>query len=265
MIVDGKAVAKEILDSVKSQIESLDRPIHLTIFTCQPNFETQKFLKLKQKAAAVVGISVTVVEWTEAITTEVAVGAVRAAVSNTNGVIVQLPLPNQLDQTAVVAAIPASHDVDVWGYDGTKDDVLPPVTGAIAAIAVRYGISFTNATVAVVGNGALVGHPTSLWATNQGSSVTILTKDSPEYAAALQAADIVILGIGQPGFIVPSMVKSGAVVFDAGTSESAGVLRGDADPAVGNIAAVFTPVPGGIGPVTIAILLRNLVTLATSQ
>jgi methylenetetrahydrofolate dehydrogenase (NADP+) / methenyltetrahydrofolate cyclohydrolase len=119
--------------------------------------------------------------------------------------------------------------------------------------------------VVVVGSGKLVGLPASRWFMEQGSAVSVVTKDTADIAYYTKNADIIVLGAGVPRLLTPDMVKEGVVILDAGTSEDGGVLAGDADPACAEKASLFTPVPGGIGPITVAVLLRNLVELYSKR
>lgn len=262
MIVDGKAIARNILAEVTQDIRTLGRPPHLTVFTCAPNFETQKFLTLKQKRAAEVGIAVTVISLDPATPTMEAIRLVHDVLEQTDGVVVQLPFPLGIDIAAVLNAIPPSHDVDALSYRGEETDVLPPVVGAIDAIAGHNQINWVGTSVVVVGRGRLVGEPAALYATALGATVTILEKDTQDNDHQIAQADILILGAGVPGLVTASMVKKGVVVFDAGTSEEGGMLVGDAAGDVATKAALLTPVPGGIGPITVAILLKNVLKLA---
>lgn len=265
MIVDGKEIAREILHDVADTVKKLPQAPRLTVFTCAPNFETQKFLTLKQKRAAEVGIEVRVVELDPRIMTPLIIQAIHEAVPGTDGIVVQLPFPSSIDIASVLASVPVSHDVDALMYNGSDTTVLPPVVGAIDAIAMHHQVVWTNTQVVVVGQGRLVGAPAALYATSQGAQVTVLEKDTADYEQTIKEADILILGAGVPGLVTASMLKPGVVIFDAGTSEEGGLLVGDADISVANIASLTTPVPGGIGPITIAILLRNLVTLVKNR
>jgi methylenetetrahydrofolate dehydrogenase (NADP+)/methenyltetrahydrofolate cyclohydrolase len=139
---------------------------------------------------------------------------------------------------------------------------MPPVAAAMKTILERAGIAVKGLRAAVVGNGWLVGEPCAAWLAQQGAAVTVLTRDSADFTSALAAADIIVSGAGSPGLIKPGMVKQGVVIIDAGTSESNGAIVGDADPACADIASVFTPVPGGVGPVAVACLFQNAITLA---
>ncbi len=261
MIVDGKAIAEEVFGEIKNEVTHLDHAPHLTVFTCAPNFETRKYLNLKTKKAEEVGVGLKLVELPETVTTTEFVAAIESACLQTDGVMVQLPVPEHLDTKAIVAAIPPQLDVDGMNYDGSGNYPIHPVAGAIALIAKKHDVLFAGKKVAVVGQGKLVGRPAALWAAGQGADVTILTKETKNNGETTKEADILILGAGEPGLITPDMIKDGVVIFDAGTSELGGRLAGDAHPDCAAKASLFTPVPGGIGPVTIAVLLHNAVVL----
>jgi methylenetetrahydrofolate dehydrogenase (NADP+) / methenyltetrahydrofolate cyclohydrolase len=265
MIVDGKAIAKEILAAVKADIATMANVPRLTVFTCAPNFETQKFLDLKQKRALEVGIMVEVVSLDPSMPTVEVVRSIEEKLPHTDGVIVQLPFPPTIDIMGVLATIPRSHDVDTLWYDGTDTGVLPPVVGAIDAIAKQYQVVWTGRQVVVVGKGRLVGAPAALYAHSSGAQVTVLEKDTEGNTDKIKEADILILGAGVSGLVTGEMVKPGVIVFDAGTSEEGGMLVGDADASLIEVASIVTPVPGGIGPITIAVLLRNVVKLVQKQ
>jgi methylenetetrahydrofolate dehydrogenase (NADP+)/methenyltetrahydrofolate cyclohydrolase len=267
MIVDGKAIAAAMNQSTRRRAEILlDRVVPtLAIVTCDPTFETKRYLALKERTAAGVGVRVVVTELPKEATTARLVAAVQGVLPSAHGVVVQLPLPAHIDREAVLATVPVSHDPDGFQYGSDPEACPSPVVVAIREIADQYRVDFRDRAVVVVGAGRLVGKPAAYFARQAGAQVTIITKETPDYAAVLAAADIIISGAGQPGLIEPSAVKAGVVIFDAGTSEDGGVLRGDVNPAVAEKASVFTPVPGGIGPVTVAALLHNTVHLAERQ
>ncbi len=261
MIVDGKAIAQELYREIANQVTHLDVRPHLTVFTCAPNFETQKYLALKMRKAKQVGIGINVIEFPVDIKTEEVIQSIAHACMQTDGVIVQLPFPEHIDTDTVLQSIPRQYDVDVVNYDGSDNRILPPVVGAIKVIADRYDVLFAAQTVTVVGHGRLVGKPAALWAQRQGAQVTVVTKSEGDLIAAVKDAHILILGAGQAGLVTRDMVSDNVVIFDAGTSEDSGELKGDAHPDCTQKASLFTPVPGGIGPITVAVLLRNLVQL----
>jgi methylenetetrahydrofolate dehydrogenase (NADP+) / methenyltetrahydrofolate cyclohydrolase len=259
MIIDGNAIAEEIYAGLKNEVTHLSHAPHLTVITCAPAFATQKYIGLKKRKAAEVGIQVEVIELPEIATTEDLVAVVQRVQLQTDGIIVQLPLPAHIDTEVVLAAIPVSLDVDGMHYAATGEGYLPPVVGAIAELIHRHDMLLVGQEVVVVGQGRLVGLPAARFVANQGARVTVLTKESEHQAVIIGQADVLILGTGVPGLIVPDMVKTGVVIFDAGTAEDNGELVGDADPACAVKARLFTPVPGGIGPLTVSALLRNVV------
>ncbi len=248
---------------LRSRVASLSRAPILTIFTCNPNFETQKYLTLKEKRAREVGIKTNVVLIETTCSTEEFISRIHEAVASSDGIIVQLPLPAHIESAKVLSAVPPSHDVDA--LNGSHTEVLSPVVGALKEILEREHILRDGKYVTVIGSGRLVGLPASEWFMREGAHVSVVTKDTEDIAYYTKNADIVVCGAGVPDLLTPDMVKEGVVILDAGTSEDGGVLRGDADPACAEKARVFTPVPGGIGPITIAILLRNVVDCATKK
>ena len=263
MIVDGKAIAGRIYDDLASRIRSLKNPPRLTVFTCAPNLETRTYLELKKKRAESVGVAVTIIECAADETTDSLIAQINTAASMSEGIIVQLPLPSHIDTEAVLASVPPSHDIDGLGPE--TEDVLPPVVGACKEILKVHEVPVYQKHVVILGSGRLVGKPAARWFAEQGASVSILTRDTIDVAYYTAQADIIVCGAGDPGFLKPEMVKEGVVILDAGTSEDGGVLRGDADPACAEKASLFTPVPGGIGPITVAVLLRNLVDLTSKR
>jgi methylenetetrahydrofolate dehydrogenase (NADP+) / methenyltetrahydrofolate cyclohydrolase len=263
MIVDGRAIANLIYQEIRNEISHRKVKPHMTVFTCQPNFETQKYLSLKRRKAHEVGIGMSIIEFPTSITTEEVVTSIQHAPMQTDGIIVQLPFPPHIDIDAVLRAIPKSCDIDRVIYDGEGEEVLPPVIGAIREVARQCEVVFSGQKVVVVGHGKLVGAPARVWCEKQGAEVTVVTEETANGAELIKSAKILILGVGKPGMIKPDMINENVILFDAGTSEDGGVLRGDADPECAKKALLFTPVPGGIGPITVAILFRNLLTLAS--
>lgn len=265
MIVDGKAIVARIYNETQNIVSHMDVRPHLTIFTCAPNFETQKYLTLKRKTAHEIGIEVDVIEFPSDISTHDAILAIAHARKETDGIVVQLPLPSHIDTDAVQRAIPKNYDVDASWYDGSSDMILPPVVGAIGEIAKTYDVLWKDKKVVVVGNGRLVGKPSAVWVAKQGALVSMVTREGGNLADETKNADIIILGAGSPGILTKDMVKVGAVIFDAGTSEEGGKLVGDADAGCAEVASLFTPVPGGIGPLTIAKLFENVIILSSQH
>lgn len=263
MIINGRAIAEDIFRDLKERVLRMPRPPRLTVITCAPNFETQRYLAIKKKKAEDVGIRINVIELPEDVTNENAAMTIEESVKDSDGIIIQLPFPPHIDREALIRAIPPTHDVDAFLIDDRE--VFPPVVGAMSEVVRSENVEIENKRAVVIGGGRLVGLPAAHWLKERGANVRMVTKDTDDMGAETADADIIVLGAGKPGLLQPDMIRDGVVILDAGTSEESGELRGDADPRCAEKASVFTPVPGGIGPITVAILLRNLVILATRK
>lgn len=257
MIIDGRALAKEVLARTKARTQLLGRrPNVLAYVSPEQTSVTRSYLKIKARSAEEAGCDF---EETRSLTSS----------ARADAIIVQLPLPSDLPLEEVLDSIPLHQDADVLSAvarakfeRGDADALLPPVAGAVREIFLRTGIEVKGKHTVVIGEGRLTGRPCSIWLGQQGADVTVVTLQSGNLRSALADADIIISGAGSPHLITPDMIKQGAVLIDAGTSELEGTIVGDADPACAEKCALFTPVPGGIGPLVVAILFENAVTLA---
>jgi methylenetetrahydrofolate dehydrogenase (NADP+)/methenyltetrahydrofolate cyclohydrolase len=261
-LVDGRQMAAAVNEQTKARVAALARPVVLTVIACNPNPETVRYLALKERTASWLGIGFKKIILDGDAATAQVVAAVAAA-KDADGVLVQLPLPPHINTTTVLSLIPPPQDLD--GLNPHTTLVFSPVVAAMIEIIKTHDVPVVGQQVVVVGSGRLVGQPAARWFIEQGALVSVVTKDTVAIARHTSKADILVLGAGVPGLVTVDMVKSGVVVLDAGTSEDGGVLRGDADPQVASVAALFTPVPGGIGPLTVAALFSNLLVLAENK
>lgn len=267
MIVDGKKIASDTLALLKERVHRLSKRVILVVFVIGGDSVTETFINLKRKRAEEIGIVVHIVTIPrDSQTSEIKKQIKKSAEdSNISGIVVQLPLPEHVDKKVVLASIPIEKDVDVLSegsMDLFKEDklpIIPPVVGAFKKILEKEDISIKGKNVVVVGKGALVGLPAEIWFKNQGADVTVVDRQTTNLSVVTKDADIIISGAGTPHLLKPEMLKSGVVLLDAGTSEARGKVVGDADPACADVCSIFTPVPGGIGPIAIAALLENLV------
>ena len=183
----------------------------------------------------------------------------------TDAIIVQLPLPDAVDVNAALSSIPPGKDVDALNpRHSIERFVEAPVALAVVEILERAKVDIAGKRAVVVGAGRLVGAPTASLLKKYGADVSMFTLEQGSIED-LKGADIVVLGAGKPGFIKPEHLKKGVALIDAGASEQAGKIRGDADPACAEVASVFSPVPGGVGPVAVAMIFRNLKTLIEKE
>ncbi len=267
MILDGRALAKDILVQVKARANALARPPHIVAIVTSETPATKSYLSIKEKRAEDAGCVLEVVR----LPGDASTAALRAAVLavRADAVIVQLPLPENVATVDVCDAIPLSKDADVLSaaaraaFENAEGALLPPVVGAIRKILEFRSVNMAGKRSVVVGGGFLVGAPAARWLKRQGATVEVVTKESGNLSVALAAADIVVSGAGAPHLITPDMLNDGVVLIDAGTSESGGAIVGDADPACAERCSLFTPVPGGVGPVAVACLFENAVALAS--
>lgn len=260
MIVNGKAIRDEIRKQLTARIAIQVTNPKLLIVACEPNFETETFIRLKTSFAESIGVRVERIDVTPNITLSTLQAKVFEKLPSVDGIIMQVPFPH-IETSEALSLVPVSHDVDVVRYNGKNTNILPPVVGAIHHIATYYNISWQEKNVVIVGKGRLVGQPMMHYVQAQTEKVSVIEKTTKNANEIIKNADILVLGAGVPSLVTAGMVKDGVIVFDAGTSEEGGVLRGDADPDVAEKASIFTPVPGGIGPVTVAVIFENLLTL----
>jgi methylenetetrahydrofolate dehydrogenase (NADP+)/methenyltetrahydrofolate cyclohydrolase len=267
MIIGGKSIATEILSATRTRVAALGRTPVVRAVTVAPNPATESYLRIKETQAQSAGMKLEVMRLPETATNDAVIDAIRAG--GADAIIVQLPLPAGrqgfpgLDTKKILDTIPREKDADVLSHATRESSLLPPVVGAVKEIFERAHVEVKNKKAVVVGKGWLVGDPVAAWLTKEGAHVSVLTRESGDLEQALHDADIVVSGAGSPHLIKPAMLKQGVVLIDAGTSESDGALAGDADPACADVASVFTPVPGGVGPIAVACLFRNVVDLLT--
>lgn len=251
MILDGRALAEKVYKALPAQ------PLSLGVLLSKGNAVTDSFVRIKEKAAARLGVHIVRAEMASDATSEDALAGLRELMQKTDGIIVQLPLPPQIDADALIAALPGSKDVD--GISPAAR-VRPPVAAAVEEILMSELVPTRAKKAVVVGSGRLVGAPVAHLLRELGADVQVLEKgDSLDM---LKEADIIVLGAGEPGLVKPEHLKEGVVLIDAGTSESNGKVKGDADPACAEKAGLFTPVPGGVGPIAVAMIFKNLFELA---
>jgi methylenetetrahydrofolate dehydrogenase (NADP+) / methenyltetrahydrofolate cyclohydrolase len=258
MIIDGKALASDILARVRAD---LPRPFLVRAVTMAPSAATRSYLKTKASRAKEAGMALEVIEVPEEEGTRGVIKAVEK--EGADAVIVQLPLPEGVDTESVLERIPLRQDADVLSArayarfeSGEPDALIPPVVGAVEEILAQGNVSVAGKRAVVIGEGKLVGRPVATWLRMKGADVSVVSRSKGDLAL-LKGAEIIVSGAGQAGLIRPEHLSPGVVLIDAGTSESNGALAGDADPACAAAAGLFTPVPGGVGPVAVACLFKN--------
>ena len=259
MIIDGKKIAEDIYTDLAPKFAALGRKVRLGIVVVGENPVIESFVRVKTRSAERLNVEMVRVNLAETASIEEIVGALKDLANRTDAVIAQLPLPKGIDVDKVLSAVPKEKDVDALNptVPEVERPVHAPVALAVVEILKRGGMEIAGKRTVVVGAGRLVGAPSAWLLKSLGADVSMFTLEEGSIED-LKNADIIVSGAGNPGFIKPEHIKEGVALIDAGTSELNKKIAGDADPACAEVASVFTPVPGGVGPVAVALLFRNL-------
>lgn len=274
IIIDGLCVSKKIRAEIGQEIEknviAMGRPPSLAVILVGDDSASQVYVKNKEKACAEVGIR-SINHKLDQNTSENELLALISNLNNDNsidGILLQLPLPKEIDSLKCLMAIDSKKDVDGFHPEnvGKLSLGMPGFVACTAAGIIElmkyYGFSTSGKKAVVVGRSNIVGKPiAALLSRNDyygNATVTLCHSRTFDIAKECISADFLILALGKPGFIKGDMVKKGAIVFDVGISRTENGICGDADyESVSSKCAAITPVPGGIGPMTIAMLLKN--------
>ena len=273
--MDGKAFAKQLRSEIEKQVKDFSIPVGLGTILVGDDPGSIAYVEGKHRDCAEVGIKSIRINLPVTASTDEVIAAVGKL--NTDplctGFIVQLPLPNSIDVQKVLAAINPKKDADgltpsnlgnlVLGFN----TITPCTPLAIVALLEEYKVSLAGQKVLIIGRGRTVGRPLSILLSQKPYNATVILAHSAttNLAQLLQDADIVISAIGIAHFIKPEMIKKDAIVVDVGISRLNNQLVGDVDPRVIDVASLFAPMPGGIGPMTRVMLLRNLIKLAQDE
>jgi methylenetetrahydrofolate dehydrogenase (NADP+)/methenyltetrahydrofolate cyclohydrolase len=264
-IIDGKALRDKIIKELAQEVKRKNIRAVLAIVLVGEDQASLRYISQKQKAASEIGAETKLIQLDKGISQEELNRTIEQLNkdSNITGIIVQLPLPSHLNKEQVLELINKEKDVDGL----TSNSPFAPATPAgIMEILHEYKVPIENKTVVVLGQSQLVGAPLSSMLEKEGAKVTRIDINTPPPIAPLvQQGDIVVVAVGKINLVTADMVKPGAVVIDVGTNITPeGKLVGDVDfEKVKDKASLITPVPGGVGPMTVASLMKNLVT-ATS-
>jgi len=262
MVIDGRAIAENIYLDLEPEFAALGKVVRLGIVVVGENPVIASFVRIKERSALRLGVEMLRKDLPESATEKEIIDAVHALNGNADAVIVQLPLPKGISTNNVLSAVPNEKDVDALNPDIPEEKrfVHAPVALAAVEILERSHVQIKNARAVVVGAGRLVGAPSAWLLRSLGAKVSVFSLEEGSIDD-LKDADIIVSGAGNPGFIKPEHIKKGVALIDGGTSELNKRIAGDADPACRDMASVFTPVPGGVGPVAVSMIFRNILAL----
>ena len=270
-IIDGKAISALVKDEVREQIPQLEalygRKPCLAVIIVGENPASQVYVRNKVKACAYTGMESRLIELPADIAEADLLGHIRALNADpaVDGVLVQLPLPKHIDEEKIIDAILPEKDVDgfhpsnVAGLWIGKDCVVPCTPAGIMRLIDSTGTELKGKQAVVVGRSNIVGKPVAKLLLDRHATVTIAHSRTADLGAVTREADVLVVAVGRAGLVTGDMIKPGAVVIDVGMNRNAeGKLCGDVDFASAEpVAGWITPVPGGVGPMTIALLMQN--------
>lgn len=277
MILDGRAVAAALRDELRADTQQLEEQgitPRLAVLQVAGDAASDWYVRSIKRTAQQVGIDLHLVALPADVEQQTALDQIAQlnAHQATHGVIVPLPLPKHLNSTVVINALDPAKDVD--GQHPTSlgklavglPTFVPNTPAGGMELLHRYKIPIVGKRAIVVGRSGVVGKPMALLLLNEHATVTIAHSRTPDLAAVVKEADLVAVAVGKPGVVDGSMIKPGAVVLDFGINEVGATVVGDVDHAsAAEVAGAITPVPGGTGPVTNLMLMRNVIMAAQEQ
>jgi methylenetetrahydrofolate dehydrogenase (NADP+)/methenyltetrahydrofolate cyclohydrolase len=268
--MDGKALAARIREEVAREVAAFPRPVGLATVLVGDDPASDVYIRMKHKATVEVGIEARDLRLPDATSEQellTLVGELNAD-DAIDGILVQLPLPKQIDEGRIIRAVDPVKDVDGFHpinagllLAGTPGHVPGTPLGVLELLD-AYDVELQGAHAVVIGRSDIVGKPVALLLLHRHATVTICHSRTRDLAAETSRADVLVAAVGVPGIVRPELVKEGATVIDVGINRTAEGLVGDVAPDVAEKAGLLTPVPGGVGPMTIAMLLRSAVRAA---
>ncbi|MBU4993596.1 bifunctional methylenetetrahydrofolate dehydrogenase/methenyltetrahydrofolate cyclohydrolase FolD [Staphylococcus aureus] len=269
-ILDGKQIAKDYRQGLQDQVEALKEKgftPKLSVILVGNDGASQSYVRSKKKAAEKIGMISEIVHLEETATEEEVLNELNRLNNDdsVSGILIQVPLPKQVSEQKILEAINPEKDVDGFhpiniGKLYIDEQTFVPCTPlGIMEILKHADIDLEGKNAVVIGRSHIVGQPVSKLLLQKNASVTILHSRSKDMASYLKDADVIVSAVGKPGLVTKDVVKEGAVIIDVGnTPDENGKLKGDVDyDAVKEIAGAITPVPGGVGPLTITMVLNN--------
>ena len=265
----GKPLAQRIRAEVAEEVRTLGT-VGLVTVLVGDDPASEIYIRLKQKAATEAGMTASDLRLAADISEDELLAKVTelGADDAVDGMLVQLPLPDHLDEARILRAVPPVKDVDGLHPFNAGQLFLgrPTLVGAtpvgVMALLAEHGVELDGATAVMIGRSDIVGKPMTHLLMQANATVTLCHSHTRDLAQHTLEADVLVVATGVPALVSPDMVKTGAVVVDVGMNRTEAGLVGDVDPGASEVASLITPVPGGVGPMTIACLLQNTVRCA---
>ena len=265
-IIDGKKIAAELQDKLKNDIAALPSSPGLGIIQVGDDEASTIYVRNKLKAAAAIGMNAVLYKFADNVTQQEIANLIMTLNNdkNINGMIVQLPLPAHLNEEELLDLIAPEKDVDGFHplnigrlQNGSDKALLAATPKGILYLLEKEKIELTGKNALIIGCSKIVGRPAGMLLLQQGCTVTLAHIHTQNLPQLVKTADIIVAACGWPQMVKAEWVKTGAVLIDVGINRINGKLCGDIETVAANKASYFTPVPGGVGPMTIAMLLQN--------
>ncbi len=271
--IDGKALALEVRAQVAEDVKAFGRPVCLATILVGDDPASHVYVGSKHKASHEAGIDSRDHRFPED-TQQVEILNLIAELNaddGVDGILVQLPLPAHMDEPTVLRAVDPAKDVDGFHvlnagrlYLG-EPFLVPATPSGVMVMLEAHDVELEGKEAVVIGRSEIVGKPMAMLLLAEHATVTICHSRTADLAAHPRRADVLVAGVGRPGLVTKEMDTPGATVIDVGVNRTEAGLVGDVDPGVWEVAGLMTPVPGGVGPMTIAMLLRNTLTAARAR
>lgn len=265
MFFEGKKIRDEIIDQFKDEVADLGAKPVLSVIWIGDDFASARYIEAKQRAAEKIGIHFDLIKYSNNVSLSEVKDRIRGLNRDpkVSGIMIQLPVPKHFDLKDLVGTIDPGKDIDALRFcSNLSCDFHPPVTLSIMEAIKESGIDLESSTVCIIGKGYLVGGPMARILQGRVRDLRLADADTPYLGTLTLNADVIISATGVASLIKAKLIKKDVVLIDAGTTEVGGKLAGDIDPACYAKASYYTPVPGGIGPVTVAMLMKNVVNAA---
>jgi methylenetetrahydrofolate dehydrogenase (NADP+) / methenyltetrahydrofolate cyclohydrolase len=271
--MDGKALGQRVRDEVAREVASLGRPVGLATVLVGEDPASAIYVRNKQNACREAGIDAFHHELRAETTQEELLALVDELNSDdrVTGMLVQLPLPPEIDEDAVIRAMDPVKDVDGFHPANAgflvqgRPTLLPATPAGIMRLLREYKVSLSGARALVIGRSNIVGKPIALLLLAESATVTIAHSRTRDLPSLAREADVIVAAVGRAAMVTGDMVRPGATVVDVGINRVDGRVVGDVAEDVREVAGLLTPVPGGVGPMTIAMLLANTLQAARYQ
>lgn len=275
MILDGKKVRDFLAENIKKELNKIGQKPKLVIFQVGNDERSSAYVKQKKIFGEKLGFEVEYIQFDKKVSETELISRINKynVDKNTNGIIIQLPLPKNFDTLKIIESVSPEKDVDGLNsknlrllLEGRSGGFIPATTKGIFSLLDFYKINIEGKKVVIIGRSLLVGRPTALMFLNRNATVTVCHTKTKNLRQEVLRADIIVSAVGHPKLITKSFVNKGQVIIDVGITKVGDVLVGDVDyKAINKLVKAITPVPGGIGPMTVISLFENLLSAYRKQ